>query len=64
MSGIAAKDLNRAVYVAAVYEHDGQTYCSGVLPYSIGTYCAGIADEYEYAKAMVVYGSHAEDYFG
>jgi hypothetical protein len=64
VSGIAAKDLNRAVYVAAVYEHDGQTYCSGVLPYSIGTYCAGIADEYEYAKAMVVYGSHAEDYFG
>ena len=64
VSGIAAKDLNSAVYAVAVYESDGVTYCSGVLPYSIGTYCAGIADEYAYAKAMVVYGSHAEDYFG
>jgi hypothetical protein len=64
VSGIAAKDLNRAVYAVGVYEHNGEVYCTGVLPYSIGTYCAGLADEFEYARAMVVYGSHAKDYFG
>ena len=62
---IAAKYLDKTVYVAAVYESNGQTYCSGVLPYSIAAYCqkppAGVQD---LATAAAIYGCTAKGYFG
>ena len=68
ITGIAAKALSEATYVAAVYESNGTTWTSGVLGYSIGAYCASqstkagtIAD---LAKMTAVYGYHALLYFG
>ena len=62
---IAAKYLDKTVYVAAVYESDGVSYCSGVLPYSIAAYCqkppAGVQD---LATAAAIYGCTAKQYFG
>ena len=62
---IAAKELDKTVYVAAVYESNGQTYCSGVLPYSIAAYCQKpSADVAALANAAAVYGCTAKEYFG
>ena len=69
ITGIAAKQLSEAVYVAAAYkDSNGTVWTSGVLGYSIGAYCSSqiskggtIAD---LAKATAVYGYHAKAYFG
>ena len=68
ITGIAAKQLSEAVYVAAAYKSGGTVWTSGVLGYSIGTYCGSqstkggtIAD---LAMATAVYGYHAKQYFG
>ena len=62
---IAAKYLDKTVYVAAVYEHNGQTYCSGVLPYSIAAYCQNPpATVQDLATAAAIYGCTAKQYFG
>ena len=68
ITGIAAKQLSDAVYVAAVYENGGTTWTSGVLGYSIGAYCSSQASKggtiAGLAKATAVYGYHAKAYFG
>ena len=68
ITGIAAKALSDAVYVAAVYENGGTSWTSGVLGYSIGTYCSSQASKGNaisaLAKATAVYGYHAKAYFG
>lgn len=68
ITGIAAKDLSTAVYVAAVYSDGTTTWASGVLGYSIGAYCGSYAKGTdtmaELAKATAVYGYHAKAYFG
>ena len=68
ITGIAAKNLSEAVYVAAVYKNGSTTYTSGVLGYSIGAYCSSQAskgaDISELAMATAVYGYHAKAYFG
>jgi hypothetical protein len=68
ITGIAAKELTEAVYVAAVYTNGGTTWTSGVLGYSIGAYCSSQAskggDIADLAKATAVYGYHAKQYFG
>ena len=68
ITGIAAKQLSEAVYVAAVYENGGTTWTSGVLGYSIGAYCSSQAskggDIAGLAMATAVYGYHAKQYFG
>ena len=68
ITGIAAKRLSDAVYVAAVYENGGTTWTSGVLGYSIGAYCSGQVskggDVAALAMATAVYGYHAKQYFG
>ena len=68
IEGIAAKDLSKAVYVAAVYSDGTTTWTSGVLGYSIGAYCSSQAskggDIADLAKATAVYGYHAKAYFG
>ena len=68
IEGIAAKDLAKAVYVAAVYSDGTTTWTSGVLGYSIGAYCSNLAKNTdamaELAKTTAVYGYHARAYFG
>ena len=62
---IIAKNLDKTVYVAAVYESNGVSYCSGVLPYSIAAYCQKPgADVAALANAAAVYGCAAKEYFG
>ncbi len=68
VSGIAAKDLDKAVYVAAVYESNGITYSTGVLPYSLGAFCASHADNaassmQQLAASAAVYGYYAKNFF-
>ena len=68
IEGIAAKDLAKAVYVAAVYSDGTTTWTSGVLGYSIGAYCGSLATKggtmADLAMATAVYGYHAKAYFG
>lgn len=68
VEGIAAKDLDRTVYVAVVYSDGSATYCSGVLAYSIGTYSviqanSGSQTMRSFAAATAVYGYYAKQYF-
>ena len=67
VEGIAAKDLDKGVYVSFVYTDGTTTYASGVLTYSIGTYCAtqamGVGATAELAKATAVYGYYANQLF-
>ena len=68
ITGIAAKSISEAVYVAAVYQNGSKTWTSGVLGYSIGAYCSSQAskggDIADLAMATAVYGYHAKQYFG
>ena len=69
ITGIAAKSISDAVYVAAAYKDaSGTVWTSGVLGYSIGSYCSSQAskggDIAALAKATAVYGYHAKQYFG
>lgn len=66
--GIAAKEIDENVYVCGVYEVDGVTCSTGVIPYSIGYYCtnraASSGEMQEFAKATAVYCYYAKAYFG
>jgi hypothetical protein len=44
---------------------DGVTYCTGVIPYSISTYCRNNAEGAmgDLAYATAVYGYYADNYF-
>jgi hypothetical protein len=69
ITGISAKSLSEAVYVAAAYKDaSGTVWTSGVLGYSIGAYCSSQATKggsiAALAKATAVYGYHAKQYFG
>ena len=69
ITGIAAKNISEAVYVACAYkDSNGTVWTSGVLGYSIGAYCSSQAskggDIADLAKATAVYGYHAKAYFG
>ena len=68
VAGIAAKDLDKTVYVAAVYSDGIVTHCSGVIAYSIGAYCKsqisqGTAAMQELAATVAVYGYYTKAYF-
>lgn len=66
---IAARNVNDAVYIAAVYSVDGTTYSTGVIGYSVGAYCqqqiSGSADTAmaDLAAATAVYGYYAAQHF-
>jgi hypothetical protein len=67
LDGIAAKDMDQTIYACGVYEVDGVTYTTGVIPYSIARYCmnkvsAG-SEIQDFAAATAVYGYHAKCYF-
>ena len=68
ITGISAKALSEAVYVAAAYRSGGTVWTSGVLGYSIGAYCGSQASKggsiADLAMATAVYGYHAKQYFG
>jgi hypothetical protein len=69
ITGISAKALSEAVYVACAYkDSSGTVWTSGVLGYSIGAYCASQATKggtiADLAMATAVYGYHAKQYFG
>ena len=67
ITDIAAKDLNQTIYVAAGYKSGNTSHCTGVLPYSIGTYCASQVSKataaQDLAAATAVYGYYANAYF-
>jgi hypothetical protein len=67
VDGIAAKDLDKAVYVAFCYTGGSTAYCSGVVGYSIGTYCNSQAAKTgslaELAASCAVYGYYAKRLF-
>jgi hypothetical protein len=67
IKGIAAKQLDETFYVAGVYTADGETFCTGIIAYSISKYCmnkiSSGSDIAGLAAAMAVYGHHAKEYF-
>ena len=64
VSGIAAKEIDETVYVAVVYNSDGETLCSGVIAYSLGKYCENLAaNGNAFGAATAVYGYYAKVYF-
>jgi hypothetical protein len=67
ITGIAAKEMDQTFYACGVYEVDGVRYTTGVIPYSLATYCNNkVATEAEIqhlTAAMAVYGYHAKTYF-
>ncbi len=67
--GIAAKEMNSTVFVAAVYESDGVTYCTGILACSVAAVSlmqmsSGTEALTLLTEDMLVYGYYAEAYFG
>ena len=67
-NGIAAKALDDTYYVAGVYtDAQGNTYCTGILPYSLGAYCGSQVSKggatAPLAAAIAVYGYYAAAYF-
>ena len=69
-SGIFARKLDETVFVAGVYESNGVTYCTGVIPYSLGRFCVSQVNNstsestIALAQSTAVYGYYAKQYFG
>jgi hypothetical protein len=67
VDGIAAKDLDKGVYVSFCYSDGTTDYCSGVVGYSIGTYCTSQAAKTgslaNLAASCAVYGYYAKQMF-
>jgi hypothetical protein len=68
VSGIAAKNLDETYYVAGIYtDAEGNTYCTGVIAYSLSKYCLSKAVDgngmQQLASATAMYGYYAKLYF-
>jgi hypothetical protein len=66
VSNIPAKNMDKTFYVSGVYTSGGNTYCTGVVAYSLSKYCMNNAtsgDMQDLAKATAVYGYYAQTYF-
>ena len=67
VEGIAAKEVDSTIYVALVYTSGGTEYCSGILAYSLGTYCKSVAGGTSTAQplgaAVAAYSYYAKEYF-
>jgi hypothetical protein len=67
VSGIAAKDLDKTVYVLAVFESDGETCMSGITSYSIEQYCrnqvASGTKNQAMCEALTIYSYFTKVYF-
>ena len=59
--------MDKGIYVSFVYSDGTNTYCSGILGYSIGMYCQGLASGSDamapFAAATAVYGYYAKQTF-
>ena len=66
LTGIPAKNVGDTFYVCGVYESGGETYYTGVLPYSLGSYCESMAANSDtmrdLAEATAVYTYYAKIY--
>lgn len=62
VSGIAAKQMDETIYVAALYSSGTTAYYTNVLPYSLGAYCKNVSST-EIGAATAVYGYYAKAYF-
>ena len=66
--GIAAKELDKAVYASFVYSDGTTEHCGGVVAYTIGLYCKSQAAQTgalaDLAAATAVYGYYAKQLFG
>jgi hypothetical protein len=68
ISGIAAKALDKTYYVAAIYtDANGIVRCTGIIPYSLSTYCMNKAVDgnamQSLAAATAMYGYYAAQFF-
>ena len=64
VDGIAAKDMDKTVYVAAMYTCNGVPFATNVIAYSLGRYCETIAANGDaFGAATAVYGYYAANYF-
>ena len=64
VEGIAAKQIDETIYVAAIYTSNGVAYPTGVVAYSLGNYCKTIAaNGTAFGAATAVYGFYAKAYF-
>ena len=64
VEGIAAKDMDKTIYIAAIYKSGGTAYTTSVIAYSLGKYCATIAAKGDaFGAATAVYGYYAKAYF-
>ena len=68
VTGIAAKELDQTVFVAAVYTSGGVEYTTSIMNYSMGRYCVKLGEndssaQQELAQATAVYGYYAKQYF-
>ena len=68
VKNIAAKGLDDTYYVAGVYTDDsGNTYCTGVIAYSVSQYCLNKAvdgsEMQQLAGTIAMYGYYAKQYF-
>ena len=68
VEGIAAKEIDQTIYVAAVYTSDGVEHSTGVTAYSLGQYCKTKAadetsDMRSFAACTGTYGYYAKQYF-
>ena len=68
IDGIAAKEMDKTIFVGGTYTSGGVTYSTGVMNYSMGKYCDTIAtkdasEQQALAQATAVYGYYAKNYF-
>ena len=64
VDGIAAKDMDKTIYIAAIYKSGGTAHTTSVIAYSLGKYCETIAAKGDaFGAATAVYGYYAKAYF-
>ena len=67
VDGIAAKELDKTVYVLAVYESDGETCLSGITSFSVEHYCRSQAavtgKNQEMCQMLTIYSYFTKLYF-
>ena len=64
IEGIAAKQIDEPIYVAALYTNGDTTYYTPVIGYSLGAYCKNVAAKgNDLGMATAVYGFYAKAYF-
>jgi len=62
VSGIAAKQMDAPIYIAAVYTSGATNYFTNVIAYSLGAYCKNVSGT-AIGAATAVYGYYAKAYF-